>query len=248
MTLTTFLTCLFGAIPQVLMVGDSITLHTRHYVATELAGDAEVWGLPENGRYSGYSKDRWEYWRTGYIRIGGTSPSLPERFDVVVLNHGLWDVTRLDDGSLRTPPDQYEENMRALIWRALSLNATAPRPVVIVSTTTPIPHTVEGASDADVQTYNAILRDLVAEYRADGYCVLSNDLYAAALPNLEAWQVPDDIHFNDTGRAALAAHTSGVVRQVLTTGCATSLPVAGSAGVVLLSTALIAATLWRGRA
>jgi len=72
----------FAALPNVLLVGDSVTTYGwSTYAQTELAGEANVYRLPENGRYTGYALEHLDEW------LDMAAP-----WDVVVVNWGLWDV------------------------------------------------------------------------------------------------------------------------------------------------------------
>ena len=77
MVLSMLLAAVFGNpdLPVVVLSGDSVTLGMRPWVAGELAGMARVYGLPENGRYTGYALEHWDAWQDSLVEISAFSKS-----------------------------------------------------------------------------------------------------------------------------------------------------------------------------
>ena len=198
----------FAALPNVLLVVDSVTTYGwSTYAQTELAGEANVYRLPENGRYTGYALEHLDEW------LGMAAP-----WDVVVVNWGLWDVARIPpNDEYRTELGQYEKNIDTLLRMVHEANGIyADPPRIIISTTTPIPPDYSPlAVNADVVRYNAIIGAMVAGKRSEGYNIRSNDMYAFVLPNLAVWQIDSDIHYWPVGNAAMGAHMAKLIREEL---------------------------------
>jgi len=71
---------LFKLLPEVLIIGDSISIGYTPFVKQMLGGIAGVYHNPGNGRYTGYGLEKIEEW------LGD------ESWDVIHFNRGLWDL------------------------------------------------------------------------------------------------------------------------------------------------------------
>lgn len=131
------------------------------------------------------------------------------KWDVIHFNWGLHDVKHEGaDGKpseLATDPPQaaveiYESQLRALTAK---MKATGAK--LIFATSTPVP---EGKlkpwrSDADVVRYNAAALRVMREN-----AIAVDDLYAFMKPKAAALQLPENVHFNAEGCAALATEVA----------------------------------------
>ncbi len=182
-------------LPRVLLIGDSIsvgyTLPTREL----LQGIANVHRPPENCGPTTRGLVRIEVW-------------LGEReWDVIHFNWGLHDLRMDENGLHQVPVEAYEENLETLVVRLERTGAE-----LIWASTTPVPDTVNGPprTSADVIAYNRVAAAIML---AHGIAI--NDLYEFALPQLDAIQLPHDVHFTPEGSVVLARQVAASIRAAL---------------------------------
>ena len=188
-------------LPNVLIIGDSISLGYTPFVQAELRGKAHVIHAPGNNAGTTLGVEKIDTWLKG------------PKWDVIHFNWGLHDLkhVKADTGAASDDPNdprqaeigKYGENLRALVAK---LKATGAR--LVFATTTPYPAGVRPCRlPEDAARYNEIA---VAIARENGAAV--NDLYAVALPKLAELQQPKNVHFKPEGSKALAGE---VVRAIL---------------------------------
>jgi acyl-CoA thioesterase-1 len=196
-------------LPNVLIIGDSISIGYTPFVREMLKGKANVLrpmlvnGNPEN--CSGTTKGvenivRW---------IGVT------KWEVIHFNFGLHDIKHVDpvtgEGSnnpkhpLQADLKQYKKNLEIIVEK---LKATGAK--IIFATTTPYPDKVEGP-----------LRDpgMPAKYNREAVKIMNknniiiNDLYAFMLPRMKELQLPNNVHFTEEGYKALAGKVADRINE-----------------------------------
>lgn len=162
-----------SALPEILLIGDSIRLQYCETVSNALAGVALV---------------RYPQWNTGNTQTVLNSLSrlrgLVREPKVVQFNCGHWDVSHWDgDEESLTSPQEYGRNIRLIIRR---LRKYYPSATIVFATTTPTnPNGSLGRNRRtrdEVRTYNDIA---VAVAKAEGAQI--NDLFAVA----ESWPAED---------------------------------------------------------
>jgi lysophospholipase L1-like esterase len=157
-----------AALPHLHVVGDSISMRYGPHLAGMLAGVAQysrkpvVGDDPEsaNGRDSG----------AVLAYLNGLSPAERGDIDYLMVNCGLHDIKRgLADGQPLTPPEQYEDNLRAITRVARA----AARRLIWVRTTPVIDAVHNRYPDlefhryaADVAAYNAAADAIMLDARA----------------------------------------------------------------------------------
>lgn len=197
-----------GALPKVLILGDSISIGYFPFVKEQLAGKAEVTrpfninGNAENcqGTTNGIINiDRW---------IGDT------KWDVIHFNFGLHDIKHVDPvtgkNSKKTKdprqaePKQYKKNLKQITEK---LKATGAK--LIFATTTPYPEDVGAPlrEFGDAEKYNKIARKIMKKNK-----IPINDLHAFVLPRMSDLQRPKNVHFIEDGSKALAEQ---VVKNII---------------------------------
>ena len=202
-TLTT-ITLLIGAsmlaqgedkpgLPNVLIIGDSISIGYTEPLKEMLKDKANVSHNPGNAGDSNNGLAKLESW------LGTT------KWDVIHFNHGLHDLKYVDnngkisntkqDAHINVPLDKYRENMAAIVVR---LKKTGAR--LIFATTTPYPAGVRPLRvPEDAEKYNAAALEIMQKH---GISV--NDLHAFILPRLQQLQTPKNVRFTPAGYKALA--------------------------------------------
>lgn len=196
-----------ATLPNVLLIGDSISAGYLPFVRDQLAGFANVYRIPTNGGDT--SKGRREL--THWLRTGGVT-----RWDVIHFNFGLHDIKErpsgetapMTDGFARTTSlDDYRANLEQLCTELLATGAR-----VLFATTTPVPpvEVSPRRKNGDVIAYNAAARAIVSARR-----VAIVDLYTAAASHLREWQRPANVHFTSAGSESLGRHVAAAIRNAL---------------------------------
>ena len=199
-------------LPNVLILGDSISIGYTLHVRELLKGKANVFRphrpdgkRPENcsGTTAGIQRiDRWL--------------AAQEKWDVIHFNWGLHDLKHVNaetgknsnsfDDPQQAAPDAYEKNLKQIVAK---LKATGAE--LIFATTTPYPDGVKPARlPADAKRYNDIATKIA---KANDIAV--NDLYSAILPRLKELQNPINVHFNKAGSAFLAKQVAAEIESAL---------------------------------
>lgn len=186
-------------LPKVLLLGDSISIGYHPFVVEFLEGKAHVSrpmfedGKPENCQGTTHGRKHIDRW------IGNTS------WDLIHFNFGLHDLKHVDPVTGKNSQDpnhprqaeplQYEQNLEQLTRR---LKATGAQ--LMFATTTPYPKELSGPrrTYGDAEIYNEIALKIMTQND-----VPVNDLYAFVLPQMEALQRPNNVHFTEGGSGAL---------------------------------------------
>jgi acyl-CoA thioesterase-1 len=188
-------------LPNVLLIGDSISIGYTPAVRQALAGKANVYRIPANGADTARGLKNLDAW------LGGV------KWAVIHFNFGLHDLKYvtpdgkydLQKGKVVATPEQYAKNLAELIRR---LQAGGAR--LVFATTTPVPTTTYGRIQGSEEKYNAAaLRVMQANQ------IQVNDLCALVRPNLAKWQLPKNVHFSAEGYRRLGAQTAAEIEKAL---------------------------------
>lgn len=184
-------------LPNVLLIGDSISVGYTIPVQELLAGRFNVHRVPMNGGNTQRGLDKIDEW------LG------EKEWDVIHFNWGLHDIKRVNadekmDASkpkaISTP--DYEKNLNALVVRLKQTDAR-----LIWATTTPVPVGAAGRRPGDEAAYNAIALRIMREHD-----VRVNDLYNHIYPDQGVAQKEANVHFVDEGSAQLAKRVAEYIR------------------------------------
>ncbi len=190
-----------AGLPNVLLIGDSISMGYTIPVRNLLKGKANVHHPPENCRESGYGVTHLDVW------LGST------HWDVIHFNFGLHDLKYLaPDGSYTTPDkgtqvastEVYEQNLRKIVARLKQTGAK-----LIWSNTTPVPDASSGRVKGDEIRYNETAARVMAESG-----IPTDDLHAIIAANPEL-QRPNNVHFTEEGYRALANAVTASIEKAL---------------------------------
>ena len=194
-------------LPNVLILGDSISIGYTPFVKEMLAGKANVYrptlenGQPENCEGTTKGVRNIERWLTN----SGSGNSF-HQWDIIHFNFGLHDLKHVDPVTgensknrkdpLQADLKQYKKNLETIVGMLKSSGAR-----LIFATTTPYPDDVEGVlRDAGMPLkYN---RAAVKIMNRHGIAI--NDLYNFMLPRMNELQLPKNVHFKPEGYKALA--------------------------------------------
>jgi arylsulfatase A len=200
-------------LPNVLILGDSISIGYTLPVRKLLAGKANVFRpmaadgkRPENCSGTTKGVASIDAWLAG------------RRWAVIHFNWGLHDlkhVARSDPSRASSDPadpvqanlETYAANLRTLVAKLEATGAT-----LVFATTTPVqPGTTKPLREPDAPgRYNAAAGAIM---RDRGIRV--NDLFAYCEPRLADLQLPRNVHFTADGSAALAAEVARVIEEAL---------------------------------
>ena len=191
-------------LPNVLILGDSISIGYTGTVSSKLAGKANVIHNPGNAEGTKLGLEKLKEW------LGDT------KWDVIHFNWGLHDMksVKAETGENSNDPNDprqadlktYTANLEILVKQ---LKATGAK--LIFATTTPFPAGVKPFRlPEDAVKYNAAALGVI---RANNIQV--NDLYQLVLPKLNALQKRRNVHFNEEGSKVLGEQVADVIQTAL---------------------------------
>lgn len=198
-------------LPNVLLIGDSISIGYTLQTRELLAGKANVYRPILEGK-----DEPWNCGHTGSI-LGGIDRMLAgPKWDVIHFNTGLHDLKRINrakNGKHDDPTipsvfslEQYRKNLEQIVLRLKKTGAT-----LIFATTTPYPDGVYPCRlPEDAVKYNAVALDVMKRHD-----VIINDLHSASLPHLKEWQLEKNVHFNTAGKQELAERVAKAIEKQL---------------------------------
>ncbi len=192
-------------LPNVLLIGDSISIGYTVEVRELLAGHANVWRPPTNCGPTTRGLESLEEW------LGD------RKWDVIHFNFGLHDLKYMGEqgenlaeptaaGShQQVPIDKYSANLLKIAERLKATGAT-----VIWRETTPVPSGAKGREPADAERYNAAAAEVMAQVGG----IQTDAMYDFAKEKADL-QRPRDVHYTPAGNASLAKHVADTIRATL---------------------------------
>ena len=194
-----------AALPQVLIIGDSISIGYMKALPKLLEGKATVRHNRGNAGHTGMGLANIK----GYLAAG--------KWDVIHFNWGLWDLCyrnpksrtqgRRDkvNGKITHTPEQYEANLRKLVKILKGSGAK-----LIWASTTPVPDGEAGRIKGDDLKYNAVAARIMAENK-----IPINDLHAHMTKRLKDFEKKGDVHYSAEGSKYLAEKVASSVLAAL---------------------------------
>ena len=193
-------------LPNVLILGDSISIGYTRQVRKGLEGKANVFRAKANCGDTPRGLEHIDKW------LGD------KKWDVIHFNWGLWDLCyrnpeskaqgRRDkkNGTLSTPLPEYEKNLEKLVIRLKKTGAT-----LIWASTTVVPEGEVGRFVGDDVKYNTAAARVMKKHN-----VAINDLHklSASFPP-EMFTKPGDVHYKPEGSAKLAEQVVKVISKHL---------------------------------
>jgi hypothetical protein len=201
-------------LPNVLILGDSISIGYTRAVRAELAGKANVFRpMQPNGKAPVNCGDTemglagLETWLAGQ-----------EKWSVIHCNWGLWDLCyripgkakagnrNKEKGTISLTTEQYAANLEKILTR---LQATGAK--VIWANTTYVPEGEPGRVAGDELRYNAVAAAIAGKLK-----IPINDLHATT----QAWDgkfstARGDVHFTEKGSAMLGKQVAQTIRPLV---------------------------------
>ncbi len=189
-------------LPQVLIIGDSISIGYFKPLQEQLKDIAVVTHNQGNAQHTAYGLKKLDDW------LGNT------HWDVIHFNFGLHDLKYIDEqgrnasvetGKHQIPINQYERNLDEIVKRLKKTGAK-----LIFATTTPVPDGTGFRAKGDAATYNRAAEKVMKKYG-----VQINDLYSFALPQLKKIQLDSNVHFKPKGSELLAEQVAKSIIKAL---------------------------------
>lgn len=181
--------------PNVLLIGDSISIGYTIEVRKLLSGRADVFRISTNGRYASYGLEHLADW------LG------QKEWDIIHFNWGLWDICYRhpespnqghrdkDRGTLTATLKQYRESLSEIVAVLKRTDAQ-----LIWCATTPVPEFEFGRFAGDEIKYNKVAAEIMRENN-----IPINDLHShALLKTPEIQKARGDVHFTPRGYEHLA--------------------------------------------
>jgi hypothetical protein len=201
------------ALPNVLILGDSISVGYTLQVRELLKGKANVFRAMDR---TGNRKENCVGTKCGVRNIDRWLAV--QKWDVIHFNWGLHDLKHVKTAGTNEksndPNDptqatleEYVTNMEVIVGK---LNATGAR--LVFATTTPlVPGTLKPlrTPEAAVQYNAAALKIMEAND------IRVNDLHTFCLPNLKEWQIPRNCHFQPIGYQEIAKRVASIIAEEL---------------------------------
>lgn len=202
------------SLPNVLILGDSISIGYTLEVRKLLAGKANVFrplkgNGPENcsGTTAGVQNiDRW---------LEG------QKWNVIHFNWGLHDLKHVDkddpnkasskaEDPVQATVEAYSKNLESIVKKLQAAGAK-----LIFATTTPVaPGTTNPLREpTSPAVYNAAAVKIMKENN-----IVVNDLYSFCLPQLDKIQLPKNVHFKPEGSTVLAKEVAKKITEALEKG------------------------------
>lgn len=175
------------ALPNLLIIGDSISYGYTDYLAPLLAGRYDVFHNNCNGRTS----------RNGVLKVDQWL-SEASHWDVILFNHGLWDLHE----DLGMTAGDYRRNISTL---ASKLREHAPRVYFVATTLVP-------SGDGDRTQGQEIVFNKIAQEETSGCGIGYIDLHAFSRTQSHLMLDPvgmQDVHFTAQGYENLAGFILG---------------------------------------
>lgn len=193
-------------LPEVLLIGDSISIAYTPIVATLLKDQARISRPDVNCEHTAFGLLHLMDW------LGTT------RWDVIHFNFGIWDAHYLYNGA---PEFNVEligiENMKrrhstseyvANLGHIVSLLKQSGADLIWASTT---PFYTYGEETIRIVEEN----NLAAARLMNSTGIRINDLYALCLPNVNTWLVRNSCHFEPAGNEQIARQVAAIISEVL---------------------------------
>jgi hypothetical protein len=192
-------------LPNVLIIGDSISIGYTKTVIEELKGVANVKRVKENCGDTPRGLEKIDQW------LGDT------KWDVIHFNWGLWDLCYRhpdskvqgnrdkQNGTQAVSPEQYEKNLEALVQRLEKTGAT-----LIWASTTVVPAKEAGRVVGDDLKYNAIAAKVMKKHN-----IVIDDLHALSATITDQFTAQGNVHFKKPGYVILGKQVADSIRTAL---------------------------------
>lgn len=198
-------------LPNVLIIGDSISIGYTRLVRGKLAGKVNVHRPMRAG-----GPDNCGDTTIGLQKIDGWLGK--QKWDVIHFNWGLWDLCYRNPkvknqgnrdkvgGRLSVTPENYEQNLEKLVTR---LEATGAK--LIWANTTVVPEGEDGRFAGDDEKYNAVAARVMKKHG-----VVTDDLFTLTKGFAGKFsKKAGDVHYTAEGYEQIAVQVSAAIEKAL---------------------------------
>ncbi|MFI3331043.1 MAG: SGNH/GDSL hydrolase family protein [Rikenellaceae bacterium] len=184
-------------LPNVLIVGTSISIGYTPFVQDIMKGKANVYRIPENSSDTGFGLNKMAKWLSNV------------KWDAVHINFGLHDLKYYKSQERRdVEPKEYQDNLRKIFQY---IKDTNPQAKIIWATTSYIPDKCEPRRDmGDDKLYNDLAAEVVKEFEG----IIVDDQYTLTKNNPKN-QSPNNVHFKTEGCKQQGEQASKYIKQAL---------------------------------
>ena len=170
-------------LPNVLIIGNSISIGYTPFVQKELKGKANVYRIPENGGDINRGLKKFDFW------MGDN------QWDVIHFNFGLHDMKRLINNKLDIKGDRVntEEEYKNKLEKFVELLQTKTKAKLIWATISVVPDGADGRIKGEEVIYNKIALEIMKKNN-----IAIDDQYTLTDDN-PSDQKPRDVHFLPKG-------------------------------------------------
>ncbi len=180
---------------KVLLLGDSIRLNIQPMVYKLLSDTAEVHGPDDNCRFSRYTLWHLDEWLS------------TEKFDIIYVNCGIWDITRKEQYSNECFTELYEYT-RDMTKIIKALKTTGAK--IMLCSSTPVKTDSVFHKNSDIIMYNGALKRI-----AEKQDVYFFDSFSVIDANKQEYICEDNIHLSKEGIKVLGTAVAGSIKNLL---------------------------------
>jgi acetyl esterase len=189
-------------LPDVLLIGTSISIGYTSKVRKILVGKANVYRIPQNGGHTRTMLDNQEIWLPG------------KKWDVIHFNFGLHDLKYVIDGKLDqngeqvVPIEEYQLNMDTIV--SILKNSLTEQGKIIFATTSVIPEQAKGRVKGDEVKYNTAALQVMSKYPE----IRIDDQYSLTLRHPEE-QREQNVHFHPKGKERQGKQAAEIIQDIM---------------------------------
>ncbi|RLD10461.1 MAG: SGNH/GDSL hydrolase family protein [Chlamydiae bacterium] len=193
-------------LPNVLIIGDSISIGYTIPVRKMLKGKADVFRPGVNCEHSAFGVENISKWVAG------------RKWDVIHFNFGIWDTHYMHKGKMvlnsetnkykiknlyfRHTTKQYIKNLKKIIAVLKKTNAK-----LIFATTTPYKYYDEATKQLLINNNKMAVKLMKKEG------IEIDDLYNLVLPTAMKWHISDGCHYTPCGYEQLGKQVTAIIKQ-----------------------------------
>ena len=202
-------------LPNVLIYGDSISIHYTQEVRDNLKDKVNVYRLYRNGGESATFIQKMDN-MLNIMTNNELENHWSFNWNIIHFNVGLHDLKYLKDrkldkvnGTQVSSLADYKKNLIDIIHY---LKKLSPNAKLIFATTTPVPEEANGRIAGDSMKYNIAALEVLKAFPE----ISINDLYSFTKPNQSQWWVkPGDVHYKRLGQQAQGDEVARIIKQSL---------------------------------
>lgn len=191
-------------LPNVLIIGDSISMGYTPFVKEMLEGKANVSHPKENCGPTERGIAKMDEW------LGDT------KYKVIHFNFGLHDLKHVDaitkkasvkpEDPLMTDLEAYEKNLETIVAKLKTTGAK-----LIFATTTPVPQHSSPLRDPELPAqYNDVAKRVMRKHNIE-----VDDLYSFVLPKVEKIRKPNNVHYTEEGYKIIGEKVVSVISKYI---------------------------------